>query len=362
MLTKNWESRFLKLQQTLISWGSRYLETLAQRIEVVKVFALSRMYYVASVLPVPKTTISKIEKALGQFIWASSCKVLRIPFNELKLPPERGGLGLTCVSSMSSSLLLTQLLRLLKSDNSRPIEHVCFWIGQMLEDYVSEPFNGIHAKNVPPYFQNLADLVADSIISEVLLPISWKMLSNREVYQSHAKNFSPTKLELDSGESLSHVWQRLASPALNCSTREVLFLFIHNKLPVRERLFRVHVISDPYCDTCFDDFGALLADREHTFCLCSQVSEIWEELRVIIDPLLSEKSSNLELLSLKFVSILYETEVTWLLGAYISEVWKLVQKRGSFRNREEFFGFLKYKFKNDQHGARLKLKSIPNFG
>ena len=42
--------------------------------------------------------------------------------------------------------------------------------------------------------------------------------------------------------------------------------------------------------------------------------------------------------------------------------WKLVQKRGCFRNREEFFGFLKYKFKYDQHGARLKIKSIPNFG
>ena len=50
MLTKNWESRFLKMQQTLISWGSRYLETLAQRVEVVKVFALSRIYYVASVV------------------------------------------------------------------------------------------------------------------------------------------------------------------------------------------------------------------------------------------------------------------------------------------------------------------------
>ena len=268
----------------------------------------------------------------------------------------------TCVSSMASSLLLTQLLRLLKSNISRPIEHVCYWIGQMLEDYVSESFNGVHAKNVPTYFQNLADLVADSVISEVLLPTSWKMLSNRKVYQSHAKNFSPTKLELESGEPLSCVWKKLASPALNCSTREVLFLFIHNKLPVRERLFRVHVIPDPYCDICSDKFGALVADREHTFCFCSQVSEIWKEIRVIIDPLLSEDSSNLELLSLKFASIQYETKITWLLGGYVSEVWKMVQKRGCFRNREEFFGFLKYKFKNDQQGARLKLKPIPNFG
>ena len=77
----------------------------------------------------------------------------------------------------------------------------------------------------------------------------------------------------------------------------------------------MHVIPDPYCDVCLDEFGALLADREHTFCFCSQVSQIWEEIRVIIDPLLSEESSDLDLLSLKFVSIQYETEITWLLGA-----------------------------------------------
>ena len=72
-------------------------------------------------------------------------------------------------------------------------------------------------------------------------------------------------------------------------------------------------------------------------------------------------TTNLELLSLKFVSRHFEAEITWLVGAYVSEVWKMVQRRGSFRDREELFGFLKYKFKNDQLGARLYLKPIPNF-
>ena len=33
-----------------------------QRVEVVKVFALSRVYYVASILPTNKTMVNKIEK------------------------------------------------------------------------------------------------------------------------------------------------------------------------------------------------------------------------------------------------------------------------------------------------------------
>ena len=71
MLSKNWEMRFTKLQQTLISWSSRILDTLAQRVEVVKLFALSRIYYVASILPIPKNIVTKIEQAVGIFIWSS---------------------------------------------------------------------------------------------------------------------------------------------------------------------------------------------------------------------------------------------------------------------------------------------------
>ena len=157
------------------------------------------------------------------------------------------------------------------------------------------------------------------------------------------------------------VWKNLASFALDCSTRDVLFLHIHNKLPVRERLFRVHVTADPYCEICLDDVGALLADREHVFCLCRTVSKYWREIRAIIDPLLMDVTTNLELLSLKFASRHFEAEITWLVGAYVYELWKMVQRSGSFRDREELFGFLKYKFKNDQLGARLYLKPIPNF-
>ena len=163
---------------------------------------------------IPKTVINRIERAIGQFIWSSYCKVLGVSINELKLPPGRGGLGLTCVLSMSSSLLLTQLLRLLKSDEIRAIEHVVFWIRHLLEDFVSEALNGHQTHNVPPYFQQLADLVADAIVSEVLMPASWKMLTNRKVYQSPAKSFPPSKLELDLGDSLECVWKKLR-PVIN---------------------------------------------------------------------------------------------------------------------------------------------------
>ena len=88
----------------------RDLSLLSQRINVVKTFALSMVYYVAFVLPMSKNIGNKFEKLLGAFIWGSSGKFLRVSLIDLKLPVERGGLALPCVNLMSKSLLLNQFL------------------------------------------------------------------------------------------------------------------------------------------------------------------------------------------------------------------------------------------------------------
>ena len=76
------------------------------------------------------------------------------------------------------------------------------------------------------------------------------------------------------------------------------------------------------------DFGCVICDREHMFSTCSSVSEIWKSIRRIIDPLLPENVECIKLLTI---------------------------------NHDELFGFLKFKFKQDQEGARMKMSSIPNF-
>ena len=60
-------------------------------------------------------------------------------------------------------------------------------------------------------------------------------------------------------------WRRLYSPAVDAEARDILFLLVHNKLPVSERLFRVGLRQDPYCQHCV---GAEIADLEHLFCSC----------------------------------------------------------------------------------------------
>ena len=49
------------------SWSPRVLETLSQRVEVLRVFALTRVYYVASILPINVTMVRKFEKEMAKF-------------------------------------------------------------------------------------------------------------------------------------------------------------------------------------------------------------------------------------------------------------------------------------------------------
>ena len=68
MLKKNWDFRFEKFLDAIKTWSPRVLETLLQRVEVIGTFALSRVYYVASILPMNKTMVNKFEKEIGKFL------------------------------------------------------------------------------------------------------------------------------------------------------------------------------------------------------------------------------------------------------------------------------------------------------
>ena len=364
ILKRNWDYRFLKFEQSLHSWSSRSLRSILQRIEVVKIFALLRVYYIASVLPMSKTVGKKFEKVIRNFIWFSCGKLLRVSFNDLKLPLARGGLGLVCIFGMSRSLQLTQLFRLLKSDDVKSVGHVGYWIGDCLDDFVSGIAALEHARTVPTYFESLAELVCDECIQEDNLHLSWKASSNRVIYRRYIKNLPPCKIELDLGISLQNVWNRLSSPSLDSVTRERMYFLIHNKLPVRERLFRFHSVNDPYCLACFDLTGAEIHNRQHFFCTCSKVKHVWQEvIKLLVETSSNQLSgySDIDLLTLQVPRNDYETELVWIISTYVFEIWSIMYENEETNiDVDRMFGFLKFKYKMYQCGARPRM-IIPAF-
>lgn len=68
-LFKTWEKVLRGFEQVLCSWESRQLETLSQRVQVARKFALSKLYYVAQVLPLPEEHRRRVERRFSSFIF-----------------------------------------------------------------------------------------------------------------------------------------------------------------------------------------------------------------------------------------------------------------------------------------------------
>ena len=180
-------------------------------------------------------------------------------------------------------------------------------------------------------------------------------MTNKGLYSAKRNLFPLTKVERDAGQSLTRIWKLISSPLLSDTAHEIVYMVVHNKLPVKERLFRIGMASDPYCNLCPD---AEICDLEHFYCTCMQVCDIWSFLYNVISHLLGENVPNTDLIKFRVPSSSFDKEITWLLGTYLEKVWRDVVQKGRGIHADEFFGFLKFKYRVDQQGARYLL-NIP---
>ena len=133
ILELNWNYRFRKFNSIIYSWSHRVLDTLQQRVEVIRMFGLSRVYYVAAVLPMKPKFVQKFEILIGKYLWNFSGRIMRVAIDELKNKKVEGGLNLPCLATMADSLLFSQLCRLIRSGEKKTLGHAFYWLGDILK-------------------------------------------------------------------------------------------------------------------------------------------------------------------------------------------------------------------------------------
>ena len=224
-----------------------------------------------------------------------------------------GGMNLPCLASMADSLLFSQLCRLIKSEEKKSLAHAFYWLGDLLEVLAPNSINigQLRAAETPEYYTHCANLVAEMMISEKVSAESIKTLKNKTVYAEMTSSFPPPKVVMESTRDYSTAWRRLHSPVVDCKAKDLLFLLLHNKLPVKERLFRIGLGHDPYCVKCA---GAEVSDIEHFFCSCEAVDNTWSWLKrqVVQWGQMGAGVEDWEILNLFFVSSGHNAEIVWL--------------------------------------------------
>ena len=359
ILDLNLDYRFKKFSNIMYSWSNRVLDTLQQRVEVIRMFGLSRVYYVAAVLPMKPKVVKKFEGLMGKYIWNFSGKILRVAIDEMKNKKMEGGMNLPCLASMADSLLFSQLCRLIRSGEKKSLAHAFYWLGDLLEVLAPNSINigQLRAAETPEYYTYYADLVAEMMISEKVSAESVKTLKNRTVYAEMTSSFPPPKVVMESNRDYSTSWRRLHSPVVDCKARDVLFLLLHNKLPVKERLFRIGLGHDPYCLKCA---GAEVSDIVHFFCSCEAVYNTWSWLKrqVVQWGQMGAGVEDWEILNLLYVSTSHDAEIVWMVSSYVLYVWEMLHVKKLDVKLDKFFGFLTFKYKMHQTTSQHQLKNL----
>ena len=285
MLSISWSNRIEKLRRTICSWTGRYFDNIKQKIEVVNCFALSRIFYVAALLPITKSALQDINKIVGNFLWNKSWKLLRVAREEIVNSEAKGGLALLDTESMCNSLIVSQTFRLMKSGDFKSQRHLYYWMSEAFDGVWDGPSNCITVENYESEHFNLAaGLLSNARMLESFDITDWSNISNKMIYQSFSDTFTKPKIERDLGRDMSQVWFRLKLLRYNRQVQEVTYLMIHNKLPLNERLFRIKLARDPYCSSCS---SACVQDVVHFFTCCDSVKIYWEWIKDISTNLLA---------------------------------------------------------------------------
>ena len=129
------------------------------------------------------------------------------------------------------------------------------------------------------HFNLIADIVVKAKLHEHVQVTSWRLLTNKVIYTGFAHDFTKPKVEREAALPMDMVWSRIQTLNFNRVVQETNLLLVHNKLPVKERLFRVGLARDPYYDFCE---AAVIQDTQHYFTQCERVGIYWKWVRTVL--------------------------------------------------------------------------------
>ena len=353
ILEDNWRLAKEGFVKCLNAWKTRSLESIFQKVEVLKTYALPKLWYKALLLPLPGKIAGQFEGEIRRFIWKG--KLEKPAFVEMCNPVDMGGLGLPCIRSKADSLLLKQLLRMLEDTEADHFNHLKFWIGNFNQHWV-EMVNYPYAMRtgvivdrpltreaaLTPHYKKLLEEFRygeKHKYFDLFEPGNVRKVTSKDLYQLNTTTFTPPAIVYKRNvPDWQLVWDRVDSLMLEPKAREVLYMVVNNIFQTKERLYRINKNMKEenrkvWTDKCQDCDQGVVQDCVHLFMECSKVQEGWLWVRRRIMNLLQDCQglSNFELLHLVFPRDgRVENEIVWLIGNWV----QVVYEEGVVRNRK----------------------------
>ncbi len=175
----SWELVATGVERVLLEWATSHLPTLLQRARALEAFALSKVWYLAQILPMPTGIASHLRRVVTEFFWNG--RLERLAFEVLHLPVSEGGLHLSAVSARAQALLVKQACHRL-AGGGNPAAHIAYCVGLCLRDCLPVPGGGSHAEVIPPVFKELASLLQEVFFLPEVSVTSLLDITSKYVY------------------------------------------------------------------------------------------------------------------------------------------------------------------------------------
>ena len=331
IIERNWSYQFDKFNNCILSWNHRSLPSLHQRARVLSVFALSKVWYRAQVLPLPDNYAKKFEIAISRFVWRGHLTNDVLPRDTVCLPRERGGLGIPHLKLRCKSLFLRQIFRSVTGQGQSK-DHFDFWLGKRMNiPFLQSCFyhitgaRGSERDLTPQLFKYALNVINQVFDENIITPADIFSITTKQLYMSLSESLPPAGIEeryVDNG--WSRTWHLLSSRVLSSEASSALYLLVHERVGTRERGHRL--MPNRYTTSTCPRCNTYEESMIHHYIQCGFVSDVCSCIMSTIlhlDPFLSNLD-DMSVLQLRFPASIHDNAIVWLLGNYIDLVEKEV--------------------------------------
>ena len=352
----SWQACLTGVRKCLMSWASRALPTLSQRVKVLETYALSKLWYLAQVIPLPQRICNQLDVMVRAFLWKG--RLEHLAYDELYAPPLEGGLGLSNIKARCDALFVKQLCRILQSPGSHR-DHLKYWLGLKLRGFIPELGEGANAPLPTPLFKHAAALMLECLERGCIDVSRLPKVSAKKLYKEFMETPPPPKvLSKYPGVEWDRVWRRIQSCILEPCAQDLMFSLIHNILPTRDRLLRLnHLVNNSFCESC----PGQVQDITHVFTQCGRVREAWEWTRsvlVSLDPVNLALQSDMNLIHLFYPASTRENDFLFILSNYLEFVWFLYRQKFDI-SLPRLKGYLKFKLHSNKNNNVPRVGFVP---
>ena len=262
----NWLVTLNKIEKQLKFLGLRIL-SLRGKTTLINTLAMSKVWFLANVLPIPEWVIERLHRAIFENLWQKT-NYNPVKRETLFLPVKSGGLGILSPKEQSLALRLKTLFQLKECEEEKTHDFYYFskyWLASSLVKFTkqNESWNFLRLNNFPKHWDNKMSQYYKTTV-EILKnngPLFYIPLkTTKNIYLEVAKNKKtvvPAERFWNSSFKTTMPWAQIwkknftshaCGPAQN-----ILFRFLHNSLPsavLLAKSTRQQIVQNNKCKTC----------------------------------------------------------------------------------------------------------------